>query len=81
LPVVSTGFGVRGTDLEPDTDYLRYEGDGLLDVLKFFVSRRDSAQWREFAEAVWTRHQRSCDIQLIVESAVGQRSEFIDSRT
>jgi len=81
LPVVSTGFGVRGTDLEPDTDYLRYEGDGLLDVLKFFVSRRDGAQWREFAEAVWTRHQRSCDIQLIVESAVGQRSEFTDSRT
>lgn len=78
LPVISTSFGVRGTELEPDTDYLRYEGDSLMDVLKFFVRSRDRKQWRAFGEAVWTRHQRSCDIQLIVESAVRQRGEFAD---
>jgi len=79
LPVISTSFGVRGTDLVPDIDFIQYEGDGLLSALNKFVRQRDQKQWREFAESVWQRHRNSCDIEQLVRDAVARRPEFSSS--
>jgi len=76
LPVISTAFGVRGTDLQPGIDYLEYEPSGLRQALDAFVDDRTPAEWRAFAEAVWSRHHASCDIQDLVHAAVAQRPEF-----
>jgi glycosyltransferase involved in cell wall biosynthesis len=76
LPVISTAFGVRGTDLQPWIDYLEYEPSGLRQALDAFVDDRTPAEWRAFAEAVWSRHHASCDIQDLVHAAVAQRPEF-----
>lgn len=79
LPVVSTPFGVRGTNLEAETDYLAYEAGGLRTVLERFLQLRTRGQWREHAAQVLARHFRSCDIQELVQDAVSQRPEFADS--
>jgi glycosyltransferase involved in cell wall biosynthesis len=76
LPVISTGFGVRGTDLLPGVDFVKYEADGLLDAIQLLVGSRTREQWREFAEAVWQRHRPSCDIEQLVREAVANRPEF-----
>jgi len=76
LPVISTSFGVRGTDLVPGVDFIQYEGDGLLTAIDHFVSQKDPRQWREFSESVWLRHQNSCDIEQLVRDAVARRPEF-----
>lgn len=74
LPVISTQFGVRGTALEPGTDFLLYEPEELKSAIERFVHGRADAQSR--AGAVWERHRRSCDIQLLVNDAVAQLPEF-----
>jgi len=76
LPVISTVFGVRGTDLQPDVDYLPYEPQSLRAALERFVQSRSRAQWRQHADEVLARHFRSCDIQELVRDAVAQRPEF-----
>ncbi len=76
LPVISTAFGVRGTDLQPGVDYLEYGPAGLRQAIDTFTVSRSRAQWRAFAEAVWSRHHASCDIQDLVSAAVAQRPEF-----
>lgn len=79
LPVVSTMFGVRGTELEPGRDFLPYEPGQLKAALASFLASRGRAQWREYAAQVWERHYRSCDIQELVRDAVAQRPEFTAS--
>jgi glycosyltransferase involved in cell wall biosynthesis len=76
LPVISTAFGVRGTDLVPGIDFMQYEGDGLLSAIDNFVHQKDQGQWRKFAESVWQRHRNSCDIEQLVRDAVARRPEF-----
>jgi glycosyltransferase involved in cell wall biosynthesis len=76
LPVVSTMFGVRGTELQPDTDFLAYEPGHLRPVLESYVAMRSRDQWRQHAADVWQRHYRSCDIQELVRDALAQRPEF-----
>jgi glycosyltransferase involved in cell wall biosynthesis len=79
LPVISTRFGVRGTDLKPDVDYLAFEGHSghsLLGAIEAFTTVRTRDEWRAFAEAVWLRHRKHCDIELLVHDAVAQRPEF-----
>lgn len=76
LPVISTAFGVRGTDLVPGIDFIQYEGHGLLGAITNFVRQKDPRQWREFAESVWERHRKSCDIEQLVRDAVTRRPEF-----
>lgn len=76
LPVISTAFGVRGTDLQPGVDYLEYQPGGLRAAVDTFATARTRAEWRAFAEAVWSRHHASCDIQDLVQAAVAQRPEF-----
>lgn len=75
LPVISTPFGVRGTDLQPG-DYLQYEGHGLKSAIESFLGARSRPEWRQFAEGVWQRHRKSCDIGELVKDAIAQRPEF-----
>jgi len=75
LPVISTAFGVRGTGLLPDRDYLLYEPASLQETLRRFA-QRPMAEWREFAQQVWTRHRQDCDIQELVRAAIAQLPEF-----
>jgi len=75
LPVISTAFGVRGTQLQPDRDYLMYEPASLETTLRQFTARPQK-EWREFAQQVWARHRRDCDIEELVRAAIAQLPEF-----
>jgi len=75
LPVISTSFGVRGTELQPDRDFLMYEPASLEATLRRFA-QRPMAEWRELAQQVWIRHRSDCDIQELVRSAIAQLPEF-----
>jgi len=76
LPVISTPFGVRGTPLEPDVDFLPYEQNNLRHVIERFKRSRTRTQWQEFTRAVWARHRREVDIQELVRDAVAALPEF-----
>jgi glycosyltransferase involved in cell wall biosynthesis len=79
LPVISTPFGVRGTPLEPDVDFLEYEPHNLRDVIERFKRSRTRAQWQEYTRAVWARHRREFDIQELVRDTVAALPEFTAS--
>ena len=76
LPVISTPFGVRGTELKTDTDYLAFVPGELKTALQRFLRIRTRAQWQMHAHDVLQRHFRFCDIQELVKNAVAQRPEF-----
>ena len=76
LPVISTLFGVRGTELQPDTDFVPYAAGELKPALRRFLGMRTREQWREHADQVLIRHFRFCDIQELVKDAVAQLPEF-----
>jgi glycosyltransferase involved in cell wall biosynthesis len=69
LPVVSTVFGVRGTELVPFEDYLPCSRKDLREVIQRFIGS-DRAWWSTQAENVWNRHKRTCDIQDLVNDAI-----------
>ncbi len=75
LPVISTAFGVRGTELKAGADYLPCSRADLRDVIKRFMAE-DRLFWRSRADEVWNRHQRSCDIQDLVNDAVSVLPAF-----
>jgi glycosyltransferase involved in cell wall biosynthesis len=75
LPVVSTVFGVRGTELTAPADYLPCSRSDLKEVIQLFISR-DRVFWRSQADAVWERHKRSCDIQDLVNDAISVLPAF-----
>jgi glycosyltransferase involved in cell wall biosynthesis len=75
LPVISTVFGVRGTELTESADYLPCSRDDLKEVIQHF-SGSDRVFWRTKAEAVWSRHKRSCDIQDLVNDAISVLPPF-----
>jgi glycosyltransferase involved in cell wall biosynthesis len=72
LPVMSTGFGVRGIDLEADRDFHPFEPEQFAERLDAWLATRDREAWRAHAQAVWLRHQASVDIQQVVGGAIGQ---------
>ncbi len=76
LPVISTPFGIRGTELRADLDFLSFEPSRLKDTLQRFVRERTPEQWRTYAEEVWRRHRASCDIEELVRSATAQLPAF-----
>jgi Glycosyltransferase Family 4/Glycosyl transferases group 1 len=76
LPVISTPFGVRGTELQADTDYLSFNAGMLKPALERFLAGRTRSQWQEYADGVLKRHFRFCDIQELVRDAVRQLPEF-----
>jgi glycosyltransferase involved in cell wall biosynthesis len=76
LPVISTSFGVRGTKLQPNQDFLPYEPAMFKSVLQRFTSERSAEEWRSFAQQVWSRHRNSCDIRELVRAAISQLPAF-----
>ncbi len=76
LPVISTAFGARGTELQPERDYIPFEPAELKGAIAKFVSSGTRAYWREFAEAVLTRHRRSIDIGEAVADAIKGVRDF-----
>jgi hypothetical protein len=76
LPVISTMFGVRGTELKPDVDFTPFEQGALRPALQRFLEGGTHAQWRARASQVLKRHFRYCDIQELVKDAVAQLPEF-----
>jgi glycosyltransferase involved in cell wall biosynthesis len=75
LPVISTVFGVRGTELTAEEDYLPCSLRNLREVIDRFI-RCDREFWRARAEGVWNRHKRSCDIQDLVNDAISLLPAF-----
>ncbi len=76
LPVLSTQFGVRGTELESEVDFLPFAAGELKPALQRVLEVRTREQWKDYADAVLTRHFRFCDIQELVKDAVAQLPEF-----
>jgi glycosyltransferase involved in cell wall biosynthesis len=76
LPIISTAFGVRGTHLQPQVDFVPVEIPDLKSAIQAFVGNKSRDQWRAHAEAVWTRHRADCDIQILVANAVAQLPQF-----
>jgi glycosyltransferase involved in cell wall biosynthesis len=76
LPVISTGFGVRGTALEPDRDYIPYDPADPGEAIRKFLGGKSRAEWKLHAERVWARHRRSCDISELVKEATLQLPQF-----
>ena len=75
LPVISTVFGVRGTELKPFEDYLPCDRSSLKQTLEAFV-QHDGAYWSSKAAQVWERHKHSCDIQALVNDAIAVLPAF-----
>jgi hypothetical protein len=75
LPVISTVFGVRGTELTAFEDYLPCSRNDLKEVIQNFTGR-DRIFWAKKAEEVWNRHKRTCDIQDLVEDAIAMLPGF-----
>jgi glycosyltransferase involved in cell wall biosynthesis len=75
LPVISTVFGVRGTELKAFADYLPCSRNDLKEVIRCFIGS-DRVFWSTKAEGVWNRHRRSCDIQDLVNDAIGLLPAF-----
>lgn len=75
LPVISTVFGTRGTELAASADYLACTRDNLKDVIHSFISS-DRVGLRTRAELVWNRHRHSCDIQELVNGAIAGLPQF-----
>ena len=76
LPVISTEFGVRGSGLQPDVDYLQYDSPHLRPAIERFLDGGTPESWRAHAENVWLRHRHNCDIQLLVSEAVAHLRDF-----
>jgi len=76
LPVISSAFGVRGTALEPDRDYIPYDPANPSDAIRKFVHGNSRTEWQLHAERVWARHRRSCDISELVKEATLQLPQF-----
>jgi glycosyltransferase involved in cell wall biosynthesis len=75
LPVISTIFGVRGTELTAFADYLPCSRSDLREVIQRFIGS-DRTFWRAHAEGVWNRHKHSCDIQDLVNDAISLLPDF-----
>ena len=75
LPVISTGFGLRGTQLKDGVDVLVYQGDELKDRLDQLTRGGDKQVWRLHAEAVWERHRQSSDMTELLRTALGDLLE------
>ncbi len=66
LPILSTEFGVRGSALKADVDYLPFDWNNLLTRLTSLHQERSAEAWRIFGEEVWERHAASSDMTEIV---------------
>ncbi len=66
LPILSTEFGVRGSELQPGTDYIPFNWSSLRFYLESLATERSAAEWRVVGAEVWKRHASRSDMQEIV---------------
>lgn len=66
LPILSTGFGVRGTSLKEGRDFILSERGSWKPSLEELLSRSPS-EWRHFAAAVWERQRHEAEMESIVQ--------------
>lgn len=76
LPVLSTQFGVRGTLLRPNLDFIQFSPETLKEAIQEFVQRRTPEEWRQQAEKVWQHHRSALDIVELVRGVIQQLPEF-----
>jgi glycosyltransferase involved in cell wall biosynthesis len=76
LPVMSTSFGVRGTDLQPGTDYVQIVDDDFAGAIVALLGGGSREQWRAFAQGAWQRHESACDVGIMVRDAVRNMPAF-----
>ena len=76
LPIISTEFGVRGSELRAGDDYFLLRDTGLKAAISELCDLLDSGRGAEFAEQVWSRHRTSCDIGELVRAAVAVARDF-----
>ena len=76
LPVISTVFGVRGTELTAGADWIRLAiATTWREVIQRFIST-DRVYWQTQAASVWNWHKHSCDIQNLVNDAISLLPDF-----
>ncbi len=66
LPILSTDFGVRGSRLQAEEDYLPFDWNNLMPRLSGLSMERSREAWRIFGEEVWLRHAANSDMTEIV---------------
>jgi hypothetical protein len=66
LPILSTEFGVRGSQLEAERDYLPFSWNNLMARLSGLDAERSPEAWRIFGEETWLRHAAVSDMTEIV---------------
>lgn len=66
LPILSTEFGVRGSRLQAEVDYLPFDWNSLMPRLAGLITERSAEAWRIFGEEVWQRHAANSDMTEIV---------------
>ena len=76
LPVLSTAFGVRGSGLVADKDYVEFDMSTLKDALNRLVAQRTRNEWRSIAADVWDRHRLTIEIESSVRVATGLAQRF-----
>lgn len=64
LPVLSSSFGVRGTRLEEDVDYIPITD--LKEALMELVQDHSKSVWKEMAALVWEKYRADCDMTEIL---------------
>jgi glycosyltransferase involved in cell wall biosynthesis len=76
LPVISTAFGVRGTEFKAGIDYVPIIADDFAAAISALLAGGSREDWRVFAEAAWQRHESACDIGIMVRDAVRSMPAF-----
>jgi glycosyltransferase involved in cell wall biosynthesis len=66
LPILSTEFGVRGSELQVERDYLPFTWNNLMTRLSSLGTERSPEAWRNFGEETWLRHAAVSDMTEIV---------------
>lgn len=75
LPLLSTTFGVRGFDLEPGIDYLRFTRDDLAEVLGTQLAPLSATKLHAIAERAREKNRHIIDMNAIMASIVHDMRE------
>jgi len=75
LPVISTEFGVRGSELQDERDYIACHATEFTPAFETLLAKTP-AQWAKFSESVWQRHRHYCDIVEQTRHAIAALPDF-----
>ena len=75
LPVISTEFGVRGSELVAEKDFIVCDTREFTPAFEAFLAKTPD-EWAQYCEQVWQRHRHYCDIGVQTEHAVAALPNF-----